>query len=134
MKRNNSHRAGFVLIEVMLGVAIFALGVLALGACVNNCITAEVVRQETERATLALANRMDEIEAGSIPIDKEREDDLTDEGSPGMKLKQSRQPLQEKNEKGQDIVGLYQMNIEVDWTADNQPQTKSLTFYVLRSQ
>ena len=59
-----ARRGGFVLIEVMLGVMIFAIGVLALGRCVNNCISAETLREETERARLALENRMAEVEAG----------------------------------------------------------------------
>ena len=85
-------RAGFVLIEVMLGVAIFAIGVIALGRCVNNCIVAESVRQETERARLALENRMAEVEAGEVPFDKPVSDDLGD-GFPGMTMIQSRAPV-----------------------------------------
>jgi Tfp pilus assembly protein PilV len=123
----------FVLIEVMLGVMIFAVGVLALGRCVNNCITAESVRQETERARLALENRMAEVEAGETPTDKARSDDLGD-GFPGMTLKQERHQVAAKNEKGDIIENLYEVDLEVDWKSDNEPQSKKISFYVLRSQ
>ncbi len=83
----------------MLGVMIFAMGVLALGKCAGNCIDAERMRQETERARLALGNRMAEVEAGEIPTDKDLSDDLGD-SFPGMTLKQSRKPVAAKNEKG----------------------------------
>jgi Tfp pilus assembly protein PilV len=126
-------RRGFVLIEVMLGVLIFALGVIALGRCVKNCIVAETIRGEAERARLALENRMDEVEAGSIPSDKARSDDLGD-AFPGMTLKQSRRTVPAKDEKGNVINGIYQVDLEVDWTDDNQPQSRSLSFYVLRTQ
>jgi len=117
----------------MLGVMIFALGVLGLGECVKNCITAESVRQETERARLALDNRMAEVEAGEIKSDKDRSDDLGD-SFPGMTLKQSRHPVTAKNEKGDLITGLYQINLEVDWTSENEPQSRMISFYVLRSR
>jgi len=117
----------------MLGVIIFAAGVLALGKCVNNCITAESVREETEAARLALENRMAEVEAGEVATDKDLSDPLGD-GFPGMTMKQTRQPVPAKNEKGNVIHGLYQVDLEVDWTSENEPQARKLSFYVLRSQ
>jgi Tfp pilus assembly protein PilV len=132
-RKSRTLRRAFVLIEVMLGVLIFALGVLALGRCVKNCIVAESVRQEAERARLALENRMAEVEAGSIPSDKARSDDLGD-AFPGMTLKQSRRPVAAKDEKGNALHNLFQMDLEVDWTDDNEPQSRSLSFYVLRTQ
>jgi Tfp pilus assembly protein PilV len=122
-----------VLIEVMLGVMIFAVGVLSLGRCVSNCVSAELARQETERARLALENRMAEVEAGEIPTDKPLSDDLGD-AFPGMTMKQSRIPVSAKNEKQEVITGLYEVDLEVDWTSDNQPQAKKISFYVLRTQ
>jgi hypothetical protein len=131
--QRRTRAAGFVLIEVMLGVMIFAMGVLALGKCVGNCITAESARQETERARLALENRMAEVEAGEVLTDQDRSDDLGD-SFPGMTLKQSRHPLAAKNENGDIINGLYQVDLEVDWTTDNQPQSRMISFYVLRTK
>ena len=131
--RPRLRRAGFVLIEVMLGVMIFAMGVLALGKCVGNCITAESARQETERARLALENRMAEVEAGEVLTDQDRSDDLGD-SFPGMTLKQTRHPRAAKNENGDIINGLYQVDLEVDWTTDNQPQSRMISFYVLRTK
>ena len=123
----------FVLLEVIIGVVIFSVGVLALGRCASNCITAESARQETERARLALENRMGEVEAGEVASDKERSDDLG-ASFPGMTLKQSRRPVAAKTEKGVAITGLYEVDLEVDWTSDNEPQSRRISFYVLRSR
>jgi hypothetical protein len=128
-----SRPPAFVLFEVMIGVTIFALGVLALGRCVSNCVTAESAREETERARLALENRMAEVEVGEIATDKDLSDDLGD-GFPGMTLKQSRHPVNAKNEKNEEITGLYEVDLEVDWTTENQPQSRAISFYVLRSR
>ena len=130
---NLRRAAAFVLIEVLIGVMIFALGVLALGRCVSNCLGAETARQETELARLALENRMAEIEAGEISSEKDTTDDLGD-AFPGMTMKQSRHPLSVKNEKNQDIMGLYQVDLEVDWTSDHEPQSRAISFYVMRSR
>ena len=115
----------------MLGVMIFAIGVLALGRCVSNCIAAESARQETERARLALENRMAEVEAGEIATDKPLSDDLGD-AFPGMTMKQSRVPVVAKTEKNVIITGLYEVDLEVDWQSENEPQARKISFYVLR--
>ena len=132
MKAPFSQR-GFVLFEVMIGVAVFVMGVLVLGRCVSNCIDAESMRQESERARLALENRMAEVEAGEVATDKALSDDIGD-SFPGMTMKQSRRPVAAKNEKGDEIQGLYEVDLEVDWTSENEPQSKAISFYVLRTR
>ncbi len=127
------NRRAFVLLEVMLGVAIFAMGVIALGRCVNNCLSAEIARAEDERARLALENRMAEIESGEVVIEDPKTEELEGRFA-GLTLKQSRTQLKVKNEKNEDILGLYKIDLEVDWNNGNEPQVKQLTFYVLRSR
>jgi Tfp pilus assembly protein PilV len=123
----------FVLLEVMLGVAIFAIGVIALARCVDNCLTAEIARADDQRARLALENRMAEIEAGGVTVEDQKTEKL--EGMfEGMTLTQSRTPLKEKNEKNEDLAGLYDVELEVDWTNGREPQSKTLSFYVLRNK
>src|SRR6266480_1762276 len=56
-------RGGFALYEVILGVIIFVIGVLALGRSVENCLTASTLTAEDSRVRLILANRMAEIQA-----------------------------------------------------------------------
>ena len=111
----------------------FVMGVLVLGRCVSNCIDAESMRQESERARLALENRMAEVEAGEVATDKALSDDIGD-SFPGMTMKQSRRPVAAKNEKGDEIQGLYEVDLEVDWTSENEPQSKAISFYVLRTR
>ena len=67
MKRLKFQR-GFVLLEAMIAVAVFSIGVLALGRCVEQCITAEMIKEEDERARRFLASRMAEIEQGSVVV------------------------------------------------------------------
>src|SRR6202162_3248049 len=53
----------FALYEVLMGVAIFAFGVLALGRAVQNCLNASTLNAEEERVRLILSNRMAEVQA-----------------------------------------------------------------------
>src|SRR5713226_4241595 len=55
--------SGFALYEVLLGVAIFAVGVLALGRAVENCMNASMLNAEEDAVRQILSNRMAEIQA-----------------------------------------------------------------------
>ncbi len=54
--------SAFALYEVLIGVAIFALGVLALGRAVENCLNASTLNAEEERVRQILSNRMAEVQ------------------------------------------------------------------------
>ena len=51
-----------------------------------------------------------------------------------MTMKQARHLVAAKNEKKNVINGIYQVDLEVDWTSEHEPQARKLSFYVLRSQ
>jgi type II secretory pathway component PulJ len=122
-------RAGFVLLEAMIAVAIFAIGVITLGRCVSNCVAAERFKVEDARARRVLENRMAEIEAESVSVGNPSEEKLKAPFE-GMTLKQRRVELKKKNEKKADMTGLYAVTLEVTWLSDREPQSKQLTFYV----
>src|SRR5207244_7830663 len=56
-------RKGFALYEVLMGLAIFALGVLALGRAAQNCLNASTLNAEENRVRQILSNRMAEVQA-----------------------------------------------------------------------
>jgi type II secretion system protein I len=124
---------GFVLLEAILAVGIFAIGVLALGRCVNNCIAAEHFKREDALAGQALENRMAEIEAGAV-VPESSGAEILESPFDGMKLKQTVLPLQIKNEKDQDLAGLLSVALSVAWTSSGASRERSLTFYVLPRQ
>jgi hypothetical protein len=118
-----------VLLEAMLGVLIFTIGILALGASVNNCLNAGLAKDEDQNARLALMNRMSEIEAGSVFVDNPTEEKLKGMFE-GITLKQSRAPLKLKNEKDLLLTGLFNITLEAQWVSGRQPQSKVVSFYV----
>jgi Tfp pilus assembly protein PilV len=122
-------QSGYLLLEAMLAVAIFAIGVITLGKSVNNCLLAERAKQEDGRARQALANRMAEIEAGAVALSDNATEDL--KGSfAGMKMKQTRVALKKKNEKNQELIGLFGVTLEVSWDNNGTKESRDLQFYV----
>lgn len=124
-----ARQRGFVLLEAMLAVVIFSLGVLALGRCVTNCLAAERLKQEDVRAGRILANRMTEIEAGMLVVPDSATEKLKDMGE-GMTLKTTRVPVKKKNERGQDLTNLFLITLTVAWESDGEKRERELLFYV----
>ena len=113
----------------MIGVFVFAVGVLSLAKCVDQCLNAETAKAADQRARLALENRMAEIEAGAVNISKPKSDELKGMFK-GMTITQSRTEVHQKNENKVELIGLYLVNLEVVWKESNQAQSKALRFYV----
>ena len=121
---------GFLLFEVMLGVAIFAIGVIALGQAVNNCMQAEAARADDQRARMALQSEMSLIEAGFLKseLTTKRTAKLEDMFS-GITINETRTPANLKNDQNKPLDKLYTITIEATWQRGSQPQSKSVSFY-----
>ncbi len=113
----------------MLAVTIFSLAVLGLGKCVQNCMRAEMLKDEDTLARRCLANRMAEIEAQSINLTKETSEELKDAYA-GMTLKQKRVEIKRKNDNGVAIAGLFMVTLDLSWKSRGETQTRTLQFYV----
>src|SRR6266550_2471153 len=73
MWRSKRARAAFALYEVLIGLAIFSIGVLALGRSVQNCLNASGLNAEEDQVRQILANRMAEIQAAPGFPDQRKE-------------------------------------------------------------
>lgn len=124
----SSNRHAFMLLEAMLAVAIFALGVLALGRCVTNCLDAERFKAEGALAWRALDNRVAELEAGARPVLDSEE--LLPAPFAGVRLKQRCAPLPKRNEKGVEMTGLYAVTLDATWRSGPDTRSRQLIFYV----
>ena len=125
---------GFLLLEIMLATAIFALGVLALGRCLTTCLQAQGIRAQEERARLALENAMVEIQASPVLPDENHQDKL--EGMfTGITLVEHRRTVDVQNEKGVAMSDLHEITLAAQWTgADGQPRTRTVVFDLLRGR
>ena len=127
-------RRGFILFEVMLAVAVFAIGVIVLGECVRRCLEAEVDKQAEVRIRRVLENRMAEIQAGAVPLTDTATEDMKGMFT-GMTLKTTREPLKRKNEDEEDLENLFNVTVQASWTkAGGEKDSRSVNFYVYQRQ
>ena len=118
---------GFVLIEALLAVAIFALGVLTLGRCISQGLFAERLKLEDARARRILQNRYEEIEARAVEI-KDKTQSL-DAPFKGFTLKQTVAPLHKRDEQGRELDKLSVVTLTLWWPSDGITESRSLVFY-----
>jgi len=131
MRRGKSER-GFALYEVLLGVTIFVIGVLALGRSVQNCLTASTLTAEDSRIRLILSNRMAEIQATPGVPDSAKESKV-DTGYGVVKLSQKTAPAQLTEENGVELTGVNLVTLKAEWDRGGVAQSESIQFYVYRS-
>ena len=129
MKIRTRHLA-FALYEVLLGLAIFAIGVLALGRAVQNCLNASTLNAEENRVRQILANRMAEVQATPGAPDQSKEFNV-DTGYGVVKLIQKSSPagLEENNA---ELSGVNRVILTATWIRDGVDQSEQIEFYVYR--
>ena len=121
----------FALYEVLIGVAIFAIGVLALGRAVENCLNASTLNAEEDRVRQILSNRMAEIQATPGFPDATKESKI-DTGYGVVKLIQKSVPAGLKEDNA-DLAGINLITLTVQWTRGGVAQSRQLQFYVYRA-
>jgi hypothetical protein len=117
---------------VLLGVAVFVIGVISLGRSVQNCITATSLTAEDSRVRLILANRMAEIQATPGTPDAAKETKV-DTGYGTVKLIQKTAPAQLTEEDGVELNGLNLVTLRAEWERGGNAQSESIQFYVYRA-
>ena len=129
-KTRNADRA-FALYEVLLGLAIFALGVLALGRAVENCLNANTLNAEENRVRQILSNRMAEVQATPGSPDQSKELNF-DTGYGMVKLIQKTVPTDLQEGNGAALAGVNRVILTATWTRRGTEQSQQLEFYVYR--
>jgi Tfp pilus assembly protein PilV len=125
-------RSAFALYEVLLGVAIFALGVIALGRAVENCINASTISAEENVVRQILSDRMAQVQAASAVPDAEKEFKIKT-GYGRVILTQKSAPAALTEPDNTLITGINLVTLTARWEHAGIPQSKQIQFYVYRS-
>lgn len=132
LRRRSTSKYAFALYEVLLGVAIFALGVIALGRAVQNCINASTISAEENIVRQILSDRMAQVQAASAAPDPEKEFKInTSYGKVVVKQKSAPATLTEPDNTV--ISGINLVTLTALWEHAGIPQSKEIQFYVYRS-
>jgi hypothetical protein len=122
----------FALYEVLLGVVIFAIGVVALGRAVQNCLNASSISAEESAVRQVLSDRMAEIQATRVVPDAEKEFKI--KSSYGIvRLIQKSVPAALTEPDNTLIGGISLVTLTAHWQHAGVPQSKQIQFYVYRS-
>ena len=120
----------FALYEVLLGVSIFVIGVLALGRAAENCLNASTLSAEEDRIRQVLSNRMAEIQATPVVPDSAKELKV-DTGYGVVNVVQKTAPAGLKEAEA-DLNEIRLVTLTAKWVHAGNPQSKSIEFYVYR--
>ena len=130
-RRARSTRA-FALYEVLIGVAVFAFGVIALGRAVENCINASTISSEENAVRQILSDRMAQVQAASAVPEAEKEFKInTSYGRVTLTQKAAPAALTEPDNTL--ITGINLVTLTARWEHAGVPQSKQIQFYVYRS-
>jgi Tfp pilus assembly protein PilV len=122
----------FALYEVLLGVAIFALGVIALGRAVENCLHASTISAEENVVRQILSDRMAQVQAATAVPETEKEFKIkTSYGRVILTQKAAPAALTEPDNTL--ITGINLVTLTARWQHAGVPQSKQIQFYVYRS-
>jgi hypothetical protein len=132
MPRNRSRLLAFALYEVMIGVTIFVVGILALGRSVENCLNASEITTDENRIRMILSNRMAEIQ--TAPGNPDASKVIKVKSDFGVvRLIQKSVPARLKQEDGVELNGLRRVLLTAEWSRGGIRQSKQISFYVYRA-
>jgi hypothetical protein len=132
VRRRSRSKYAFALYEVLLGVAIFALGVISLGRAVQNCINASSISAEENVVRQILSDRMAQVQAASVVPEPEKEFKVaTNYGRVILTQKTAAAPMTEPDNTV--INGINLVTLTARWEHAGVPQSKQIQFYVYRS-
>jgi hypothetical protein len=132
VRRRSRSKYAFALYEVLLGVAIFAIGVISLGRAVQNCLNASTISAQENVVRQILSDRMAQVQAASGVPEAEKEFKLkTNYGRVILTQKAAPAALTEPDNTV--INGINLVTLTARWEHAGVPQSKQIQFYVYRS-
>ena len=132
IRRRARSKYAFVLYEVLIGVAIFAVGVIALGRAVENCLNASTIGAEENVIRQILSDRMAQVQAASAVPEAQKEFKIkTSYGRVTLIQKTAPAALTEPDNTL--ITGINLVTLTARWEHAGVPQSKQIQFYVYRS-
>lgn len=126
-------KGAFALYEVLLGVVIFAVGVIALGRSVESCLNASTISEEEGAVRQVLSDRMAVIQAAPGVPDAEKQFKIDSNYGP-IKLIQKSATANLTEEDNTILSGIILVTLTAQWQQAGVPQSKRIQFYIYRSE
>jgi Tfp pilus assembly protein PilV len=132
MPRNKFSQRGFALYEVLIGVTIFVIGILALGRSFENCLSTSSLTSEDNVIREMLADRMAEIQTAPGRPDASKEMKINS-GYGRVELIQKSTPAGLQQDDGVQLPGIDRVTLTALWERSGTKQSRQVMFYVFRA-
>ncbi len=119
------------MLEIMLAVALFGMGAVALGRAGGECVGVLGALGEEELAYRALVNAAAEINANSA-LPQERREIPLPKGYEGRKLAQRVEPFKARSEDNTELEGLYKVTLTLNWRRGGVEEKRDVVFLIRR--
>jgi type II secretion system protein I len=116
----------YILLEVMLATAIFALVVVALAVALNETMDAGARLQQETGIVWSLESKLAEARISRLAPGRE----VSKPDASGIVYEKEVSPLNCKNKKNQFLNGLYNIRITARWKENNQDREQYSQIYV----
>ncbi|HWB59413.1 MAG TPA: hypothetical protein VG733_07975 [Chthoniobacteraceae bacterium] len=126
--RHAGARGGYILMEVMLAVAIFALAGVSLMILLSESISAGTRVQRETRIVWNLESRLNEARLGQLVAGSGTSVPDAD----GVVYVTDVDVLNLKNQKEQSLAGLYDLKVTAHWKEENLARDMEARTYVYR--
>ncbi|MGB8354687.1 MAG: hypothetical protein WCD79_12410 [Chthoniobacteraceae bacterium] len=123
---NQSDVSAYILLEVMLATAIFAMAAVALAVLLNTAMGASTDLQRENKITWNLESKLTEAKINRLVVGKE----TLPPDAGGIAYDKEISPLDLKNYKNQYLAGLYSIKITARWREDGRDETQVSQTYV----
>ena len=126
---HSARRSAYILMEVMLATAIFAIAGVSLAIVLNGSISAAARTERESRIVWDLQSRLNTARINSpLPVGT-----VTDKpDANGVVYEQQITVLDLKNEHDQPLTGLYDIRVTAHWKEENQAMDMTAQTYVYR--
>lgn len=118
--RRTRLQRGFTLLEVMLATALFSLVLVSFAMLLNRSIDASIDEHRESDVRINLETRLAEARQGFLQEGKEE----LEPDSYGVQYNKEVQLLKLKNEKGQELFGLYNLTIRAHWQRSGEEEER----------
>lgn len=127
MKRRHSHsRSGFTLIEVMLALGIFAVGVVGFAVCLQKTTETAIYCRNENRIRQELQTRFDDLRQKRFIVETKTDD--TD--AFGVQYSHDITLLQIESDRKTLLNNLYDVKVIARWKEGGQDQERTVEVYV----
>src|SRR3954467_358241 len=121
-----NRRAAFALYEVLIGLAIFSLGVIALGRLVQNCLNASGLNAEEDRIRQILADRMAEVQVTPGFPDAKKETKIATRYGNIVLIQQSVPAALKTDDNNTEINGINLVTLTAEWKRGGVAQSRKV--------